>query len=60
MFGFGKKKEYDVRLSESQLRELTQSMGKQERKAFEKKQKEFEKDREWESIMMAEVFWDDY
>ena len=40
MFGFGKSnKEYDVRLTEKQMQELTKNMTKHERKEFEKRQK---------------------
>lgn len=59
MFGFGKSKEYDVRLTEKQMRELTQNMSKQERKDFEKRQKRAQSDREWDMLMMAELFMDD-
>ncbi len=59
MFGFGKKKEYDVRLTEKQLQEITSKMSKSERKEFERKQREVEKDREWDAMLMAELFYDD-
>lgn len=59
MFGFGKSKEYDVRLTEKQMRELTQNMSKQERKDFEKRQKRAQSDKEWDMLMMAELFMDD-
>ena len=59
MFGFGKSKEYDVRLTEKQMRELTQNMSKQERKEFEKRQKRAQSDKEWDMLMMAELFMDD-
>ncbi len=60
MFGFGKKKkEYDVRLTEKQLRELTANMTRAERKAFEKKQRQAEADRQWDMLCMAEFFLDD-
>ena len=58
MFGFGKSKEYDVRLTEKQMRELTQNMSK-ERKDFEKRQKRAQSDKEWDMLMMAELFMDD-
>lgn len=58
MFGFGKSKEYDVRLTEKQMRELTQDMSKQERKEFEKRQKRAQSDKEWDMLMMAELFMD--
>ncbi len=59
MFGFGKSKEYDVRLTEKQMRDLTKNMSKSERRAFEKKQKQAKYDREWDQLMMMEVFMDD-
>ena len=59
MFGFGKSKEYDVRLTEKQMRELTQNMSKRERKDFEKRQKRAQSDKEWDMLMMAELFMDD-
>ena len=58
MFGFGKSKEYDVRLTEKQMRELTQNMSKQERREFEKRQKRAQSDKEWDMLMMAELFMD--
>ena len=39
MLGFGRSKEYDVRLTESQVREFAKNMSKQERRDFERKQK---------------------
>ena len=59
MFGIGKGKEYDVRLTEKQMKELTQNMSKQERKEFEKRQKQAQLDREWDALMMTELFMDD-
>ena len=55
---FGKKKEYDVRLTEKQVRELTKNMSRSERKEFEKNQRRAQADREWNALMMAEVFSD--
>ena len=60
MFGFGKSsKEYDVRLTEKQMQELTKNMTKQERKEFNKRQKQAQADREWDALMMTELFMDD-
>ena len=59
MFGFGKSKEYDVRLTEKQMRNLTANMTRRERKEFNKRQREAESDREWDALMMAEIFMDD-
>lgn len=60
MFGFGKSnKEYDVRLTEKQMQELTKNMTKHERKEFEKRQKQAQADRDWDALMMTELFMDD-
>lgn len=60
MFGFGKSnKKYDVRLTEKQMRELTKNMTNRERKEFNKRQKQARADREWNALMMAEIFFDD-
>ena len=59
MLGFGKSKEYDVRLAEKQMQELAKNMTKQERKEFDKRQKQAKSDREWDALMMAELFFDD-
>ena len=59
MFGFGKSKEYDVRLTEKQMQELAKNMTKQERKEFNKRQKQAQADREWDALMMAATFMDD-
>ena len=59
MFGFGKNKEYDVRLTEKQMQELTKNMTRQERKEFNKRQKQAHADREWDALMMTELFMDD-
>ena len=59
MLGFGKSKEYDVRLTEKQMQELAKNMTKQERKEFDKRQKQAKSDREWDALMMAELFFDD-
>ena len=59
MFGFGKNKEYDVRLTEKQMRELEKTMTRSERKEFEKRKRQAQSDREWDALMMAEFFMDD-
>ncbi len=60
MFGFGKSsKDVDVRLTEKQMQELMQNMSKQERKEFVRKQKQAQSDREWDALMMTELFMDD-
>ncbi len=59
MFGFGKSKEYDVRLTEKQIQDLTKNMSKSARRTFEKRQRQAESDREWDQLMIMEVFMDD-
>ena len=59
MFGFGKSKEYDVRLTEKQMQDLTKNMGKCERKEFEKRQRQARDDWDWDTLMMMEAFMDD-
>ena len=56
MFGFGKKiKYYDVRLTEEQLRSITDKMTRQERKEFNRVQKLARSDREWNMITLSEL-----
>ena len=60
MFGFGKKeKEYDVRLTENQIKDLTSNMSKKELKEFNQRQKQAEADRDWDEMMMMDMFLDD-
>ena len=59
MFGFGKSKEYDVRLTEKQMQDLTKKMSKYEREEFEKRQRQARDDRDWDTLMMMEAFMDD-
>ena len=59
MFGFGKSREYDVRLTEKQMRDLTKNMSRSDRKEFEKRQRQAQDDRDWDMLMMMEVFMDD-
>ena len=60
MFGFVKKeKEYDVRLTENQIKDLTSNMSKKELKEFNQRQKQAEADRDWDEMMMMDMFLDD-
>ena len=59
MFGFGKSKEYDVRLTEKQMQDLTKNMTRQEKKDFDKRQRRAQADREWDAMMEMEFFMDD-
>jgi len=59
MFGFGKSKTQDVRLTEKEIRELKKNMSRSELKEFEKRQKQAETDRFWDAMMMVELLDDD-
>lgn len=56
MFGFGKSKTQDVRLTEKEIKELKKNMSRSEFKEFEKRQKKAEADRDWDLFMMADFF----
>lgn len=56
---FGNKKKYNVSLTEKQIKELTKNMSNKQRKEFVKRCKEAQSDREWDMLMMMEVFMDD-
>ena len=60
MFGLGRNKEYDVRLTDKQMKELTKNMSKREYKDFEKRQRQARNDHELDELMMMEVFRDDW
>lgn len=55
MFGFGKSKTQDVRLTEKEIRELKKNMSRSELKEFEKRQKQTERNRFWDAVCMAEL-----
>ena len=59
MFGFGKSREQDVRLTEKEIKELKKNMSRSDLKEFEKRQKRAESDRFWDAVCMAELFEDD-
>ncbi len=59
MFGFGKEKERDVRLTEREIRDLKKNMTRSERREFEKRQERAQADREWEEIMLFDLFEED-
>ncbi len=52
MFGFGKSKQSDVRLTEKEIKKLTSTMSRSERKEFERRQKQARADREWDMLIM--------
>ena len=54
MFGFGKSKTQDVRLTEKEIKELKKNMSRSEFKEFEKRQKKAEADRDWDLFMMED------
>ena len=58
MFGFGKSKTSDVRLTEKEINELKKNMSRSELKEFEKRQKQARADRDWDMFMMMD-FLDD-
>lgn len=60
MFGSGKKeKEYDVRLTGKQIKDLTKNMSKKELKEFNRRQEQVRADRDWDEMMMMDLFMDD-
>ncbi len=59
MFGFGREKERDVRLTEREIRDLKKNMTRSERREFEKRQERAQADREWEEIMLFDLFEED-
>ena len=59
MFGSGRDKEKNVRLTEREIRELTKNMTRSERREFERKQERARADREWDEIMLFDLFEDE-
>ena len=59
MFGFGKSKTQDVRLTEKEIEELKKNMSRSELKEFEKRQKQAENDRFWDMMIMADIMDED-
>ena len=59
MFGFGKEKTHDVRLTDKQVKELTKNMTRKELKEFNRRQKQAADDRFWDAVMFAEIMSDD-
>ena len=56
---FGNKKKYNVTLTEKQIKELTKNMSSKQRREFIKRFKQAQSDREWDMLMIMEVFMDD-
>ena len=59
MFGSKKHKEYDVRLTEKQMKQIIKDMGRLERKDFEKRQRQAGADGQWDAMIMSELLMDD-
>lgn len=60
MLGFGKgKTQSSLFVSEKEMKEFKKNMSRSELKEFEKRQKQARDDREWDALMMAEIFSDD-
>ena len=59
MFGFGKSNEHDVRLTDKQIQQITKDMSRSERREFNKRQRQMEADRQWDAMIMSELFMDD-
>ena len=59
MFGFGKEKTHDVRLTDKQVKELTKNMSKKELKEFNKQQKQEKEDAFLDTFAFFEAFMDD-
>ena len=59
MFGFGKSKTQDVRLTEKEIEELKKNMSRSELKEFEKRQKQAENDRFWDMMIMSDIMDED-
>ncbi|MBQ8913708.1 MAG: hypothetical protein IJ054_06660 [Lachnospiraceae bacterium] len=56
---FGNKKKYNVNLTKKQIKELTKNMSSKQKKEFKKQCKQARSDREWDMLMMMEVFMDE-
>lgn len=59
MFGLGKSKTQDVRLTEKEIRELKKNMSRSELKEFEKRQKQARADRDWDLLFMSDLLNED-
>lgn len=55
MFGFGKSKSGDVRLTEKEIREMEKNMSPCELKEFKKRQAQAEADRDWDLFMLSDL-----
>ena len=55
MFGLGKAKTSDVRLTDKEIKELEKNMSPSELKEFRKRQAKAEADRDWDLFMLADL-----
>ena len=55
MFGFGKGKASDVRLTDKEIKKLEKNMSSRELKEFKKGQAQAEADRDWDLFMLADL-----
>lgn len=55
MFGLGKSKSCDVRLTEKEIREMEKNMSPRELKEFKRRQAQAEADRDWDLFMLADL-----
>ena len=56
---FGNKKKYNVPLTEKEIKEIIKNMSSKQKKEFEKRCRQAKSDKEWDMLMMMEVFMDD-
>ena len=55
MFGLGKSKSNDVRLTEKEIKELEKNMSPRELKEFKKRQAQAEAERDWDLFMLGDL-----
>ena len=55
MFGFGKSKSRDVRLTEKEIREIEKNMSSRELKEFKRRLAQAEADRDWDLFMLTDL-----
>ena len=55
MFGFGKSRSSDARLTEKEIREIEKNMSPRELKEFKKRLAQAEADRDWDLLMLADL-----
>ena len=55
LFGFGKSRSGDARLTEKEIREIEKNMSPRELKEFKKRLAQAEADRDWDLLMLADL-----